>query len=65
MVEIIYGCNIIVMSFKCDIWIDKLQSVSCGGNFAKPCLVGLEEQSVHVGQLYFVIVKQQKLEKEI
>lgn len=30
-------------------------------HFAESCLVRLEEQSVHVGQLHFIIVEEQQL----
>ena len=30
-------------------------------HFAHACLVGLEEETIHIGQLHFVIVKQNEL----
>lgn len=37
------------------------ECVFCCFHFTEACLVRLEEQSVHIGQLYFVIVKEEQL----
>lgn len=38
------------------------KSVFCSLNFTEPCLMWLEEEAVHVGQLHLIIVKQQQLQ---
>lgn len=40
------------------------QCVLCRLHFAEPCLMRLEEEAVHIGQLHFVIIKQQQLQQE-
>lgn len=37
------------------------ECVFCCFHFAEACLVRLEEQPVHIGQLYFIIVKKEQL----
>jgi len=38
------------------------KSVFCSLNFTESCLMWLEEETVHVGQLHLIIVKQQQLQ---
>lgn len=40
------------------------ECVFCCFHFAETCLVRLEEQSVHIGQLYFIIVKEEQLQQQ-
>ena len=61
VLKVIHGCNILIMGLKLIIRIDERKSVGCSLYFRQTRLVRLEEESVHVSQFNFVIIKQNQL----
>lgn len=64
MFKVVHCRDVIVMNLKLDIWIDLSQCSLGGLHFTQTWLVGFEEQAIHVGQLDFVIVKEDQLVME-
>lgn len=63
VLKIIHGCNIVIVGFKLDIRIDEGKSICCSLYFGQARLMRLEEESIHVCQFNFVIIKQNQLYK--
>lgn len=64
MLEIVNSCDVIVVCINCDIRVYALQRACGCVDLAEAGLVRLEEQPVHVGQFNFVVIKEDKLEKQ-
>lgn len=63
MLEVVHSSDVVVVSLKLHIRIDEGESIGSSLHLWKPRLMGLEEEAIHVGQLNFVIVKQEKLSR--
>ena len=61
MLEVLHCCYVVVVHLKLNIWIDVRQRCLGCLHLTQTRLVWFEEQAIHVGQLHFVIVKQNKL----
>ena len=60
MVKMINEGNVVVVSFKGDIWVNVLQCANGGIHLGEPSLVRLKKQTIHVGQFNLKIKLRQK-----
>ena len=60
MVKMIHEGNVVVVSFKGDIWVNILQCADGCIHLGEPSLVRLKKQTIHVGQFNLKIKLRQK-----
>lgn len=57
----IYSSDVVISGFYLDVRVDVSQCIGGSVDFALANLIRLEEESVHVGQLHFVVVEKYQL----
>lgn len=53
--------DVVSMLFEADIWVDFFESLLGGSCFVLACLLGPEEEAVHIGELNGVVVEEEEL----
>lgn len=61
MLKIVNSCDIVVVGFDFNVWVYSLKGFCSCVDFAKTGLMRLEEKTVHVRQLDFVVVEENQL----